>query len=530
MTLFSPLNVTLDYLYSLKFGMVRPSISVVYGCLKHQLAIYTNPLNSIDHISCSNLDQYTLSLQHITGKRYQPAYLATNQVGDDETTNTLRISQEAEDSLSFEWNKMEDEKFKHVTIGIDEKYSFDESVDISEGEIGLLDMIGKACEKSKYYAEGYRKGYFNFGSVFQSYELTYIQAPRITNVSINNSLSYVTWEQKTPSCKLNYTTIMFIGTLTKPLEMIVFGQGKNKFELPDLTDDSRSRKVLLLTNRLDNRYSLPIKVEMMPEQVNNQESNIKQKPEKKEGAKVEKSSSTTPLSLQHITGKRYQPAYLATNQVGDDETTNTLRISQEGEDSLSFEWNKMEDEKFKHVTIGIDRTLNRDYIVNIYKGEIGLLDMIGKACAKSKYYAEGYRKGYLNFNSVFQRYELTYIQAPRITNVSINNSLSYVTWEQKTPSCKLNYTTIMFIGTLTKPLEMIVVGQGKDKFKLPDLTDDSRSRKVLLLTNRLDNRYSLPIKGNIFVMNDIYFVILCIRLYVHNMLLCKNYEVVCTYA
>ncbi|TNN09812.1 hypothetical protein EWB00_005939, partial [Schistosoma japonicum] len=177
----------------------------------------------------------------------------------DETTNTLRISQEAEDSLSFEWNKMEDEKFKHVTIGIDEKYSFDESVDISEGEIGLLDMIGKACEKSKYYAEGYRKGYFNFGSVFQSYELTYIQAPRITNVSINNSLSYVTWEQKTPSCKLNYTTIMFIGTLTKPLEMIVVGQGKNKFELPDLTDDSRSRKVLLLTNRLDNRYSLPIK-------------------------------------------------------------------------------------------------------------------------------------------------------------------------------------------------------------------------------------------------------------------------------
>ncbi|TNN12846.1 hypothetical protein EWB00_003350, partial [Schistosoma japonicum] len=235
-----------------------------------------------------------LSLQHITGKRYQPAYLATNKVGDDETTNTLRISQEADSSLSFEWNRMEHENYKHVTIGIDKEFSFDESVDISKGEIGLLNIIGEACVKSNYYAEGYENKYY-IKKVFQRYDLTYIQAPRITNVTINNSPSYVTWEQKTPSCTLNYTTIMFIGTLTKPLEMIVVGQGKNKFELPDLKDDSRSRKVLLLTNRLDNRYSLPIKeeFEMMPEQVNNQESTIKQKHEEGGVAEEEMSSSTT---------------------------------------------------------------------------------------------------------------------------------------------------------------------------------------------------------------------------------------------
>ncbi|TNN15344.1 hypothetical protein EWB00_001456 [Schistosoma japonicum] len=225
------------------------------------------------------------------------------------------------------------------------------------------------------------------------------------------------------------------------------------------------------------------------------------------------------LSLQHITGKRYQPAYLATNKVGDDESTNTLRIVQERTTDMSFEWNKMYHEDFAHMTLGNDVKFDFDIAKDILNGEIGLLEVIGGPCEVVDYYAAGkYYWYWMTYE--FQRYTMTYSLVPRITNVSIQTSSdlsSYVTWQHEaSSSCKSSHTTIVFRGNSTQPLEMFTAERNEDKFYLTDVTDVSGGQQVLILFNRLGKHFSLPTIGNIFFTIHVSIVLLCIRISVQN--------------
>ncbi|KAH8856666.1 hypothetical protein KSF78_0009262 [Schistosoma japonicum] len=223
---------------------------------------------------------FALSLQHITGKRYQPAYLATNKVGDDESTNTLRIVQERTTDMSFEWNKMYHEDFAHMTLGNDVKFDFDIAKDILNGEIGLLEVIGGPCEVVDYYAAG-KYYWYLMTYEFQRYTMTYSLVPRITNVSIQTSSdlsSYVTWQHEaSSSCKSSHTTIVFRGNSTQPLEMFTAERNEDKFYLTDVTDVSGGQQVLILFNRLGKHFSLPtiVKFEMNAKNVKHEASTIK---------------------------------------------------------------------------------------------------------------------------------------------------------------------------------------------------------------------------------------------------------------
>ncbi|KAH8856668.1 hypothetical protein KSF78_0009263 [Schistosoma japonicum] len=458
-----------------------------------------------------------LSLQHIiTGKRYQPAYLATNKVGDDESTNTLRIVQERTTEMSFEWNKMYHKDFAHMTLGNDVEFGFDIHKDILNGEIGLSELIGGPCEVVDYYAAG---NYYYWGwmtNEFQRYTMTYSRVPRIANVSIQTSSdlsSYVTWQHEpSSSCKSSHTTIVFRGNSTQPLEMFTAERNEDKFYLTDVTDVSGSQQVLILFNRLGNHFSLPT--------IGNIFFTIH----------VSIVLLCIPLSLQHITGKRYQPAYLATNKVGDDESTNTLRIVQERTTEMSFEWNKMYHKDFAHMTLGNDVEFGFDIHKDILNGEIGLSELIGGPCEVVDYYAAGnyYYWGWMT--NEFQRYTMTYSRVPRIANVSIQTSSdlsSYVTWQHEpSSSCKSSHTTIVFRGNSTQPLEMFTAERNEDKFYLTDVTDVSGSQQVLILFNRLGNHFSLPTIGNIFFTIHVSIVLLCIRISVHNMCFCKTIKLI----
>ncbi|KAH8856652.1 hypothetical protein KSF78_0009257 [Schistosoma japonicum] len=235
------------------------------------------------------------------------------------------------------------------------------------------------------------------------------------------------------------------------------------------------------------------------------------------------------LSLQHITGKRYQPAYLATNQVGDDESTNTLRIVQERTSEMSFEWKKVYHEDFAHVTLGNDVKFDFDIDKDILNGEIGLLEVIGGPCEVVDYYAAG--KYYWVWRTYeFQRYTMTYSRVPRITNVNIQTSSdlsSYVTWRHEAPSsCKSSHTTVVFRGNPTQPLEMFTAERNEDKFYLTDVTDVSGSQQVLILFNRLGKHFSLPRIGNIFFTIHVSIVLLYIRISVQNLCFCKTIKLI----
>ncbi|XP_018653663.1 hypothetical protein Smp_166710 [Schistosoma mansoni] len=179
-------------------------------------------------------------------------------VENDTNKNTFRVIHEQTAAMAFEWNPMTHENFGYVYLVQEVKYWTDTTAKVGEGNIGLLEAIGKPCEASNYRAEGHSKNFFN--SNFQTYHMTYKRVPRIKNVQIQfllNMYTYVSWETERSACESTDSVIVFRGYSSEPLQMSIISSDQVEYNMNDFKATEGMEGVFILFNKHGNHFSLP---------------------------------------------------------------------------------------------------------------------------------------------------------------------------------------------------------------------------------------------------------------------------------
>uniref|UniRef100_A0A3Q0KS82 Uncharacterized protein n=1 Tax=Schistosoma mansoni TaxID=6183 RepID=A0A3Q0KS82_SCHMA len=228
------------------------------------------------HISILLALMMTLLLTKTVIGTYQPAYLKTNLVGKNPSTNTLRVIQEQTEALAFEWKSITHNSLKYVYLIQPTSY-FQQTVEyIYTGDIGKLPTIGKPCEATPYEARGYYSWGLGFSSLFITYAIEYERVPRIENVRIqkhSGSSSRMTWGREKSPCESN-TTIIFRGYSTHTLEMFVIPRNEVEYYVDHAKLKERRAEVFILFNKHGDRFSLPTIDELLDKKVNEERSTI----------------------------------------------------------------------------------------------------------------------------------------------------------------------------------------------------------------------------------------------------------------
>ncbi|CAI2733131.1 unnamed protein product [Schistosoma spindalis] len=183
--------------------------------------------------------------------------------------------------MAFEWKTMTHKSFGYVFLLQDIPNWFDQSVKVYEGNVGLLEAIGKPCEHSKYRAEGYTNDFF-FPSNFETFHMTYKRIPRINNAQIqlrSNLYSHVKWEREGTNCGPTDSTIIFRGYSTQPLQMYVITSNEIEYYANDFKAEEGMEEVFIVFNKHENRFSLPTMDKNPVWKVNKEQSTNKTKRE-----------------------------------------------------------------------------------------------------------------------------------------------------------------------------------------------------------------------------------------------------------
>ncbi|CAH8640731.1 unnamed protein product [Schistosoma rodhaini] len=194
---------------------------------------------------------------------------------------------------------------------------------------------------------------------------------------------------------------------------------------------------------------------------------------------------------------QYEPAYLETNMVRNDEDTNTFRVIQEQTTAMAFEWRRLTHKNFGYVYLLQNVPMWIDETVKVYKGDIGLLKAIGQACVVSNYRAEGYTNDFLASN--FMTYHMTYKRVPRINNVQIELKsilYSHMRWERERSACESTDSTIIFRGYSTQQLQMFIISSSQVEYHVNNFKAEEGMEEVFILFNTHENRFSLPTMDN----------------------------------
>uniref|UniRef100_A0A5K4FA13 Pur_ac_phosph_N domain-containing protein n=1 Tax=Schistosoma mansoni TaxID=6183 RepID=A0A5K4FA13_SCHMA len=236
-------------------------------------------IQSNEHIFVFFAVVIALALLHTVNGQYTPAYLQTNMVENDTNKNTFRVIHEQTAAMAFEWNPMTHENFGYVYLVQEVKYWTDTTAKVGEGNIGLLEAIGKPCEASNYRAEGHSKNFFN--SNFQTYHMTYKRVPRIKNVQIQfllNMYTYVSWETERSACESTDSVIVFRGYSSEPLQMSIISSDQVEYNMNDFKATEGMEGVFILFNKHGNHFSLPTMDKKQVGKVNNERPTIRTKP------------------------------------------------------------------------------------------------------------------------------------------------------------------------------------------------------------------------------------------------------------
>ncbi|CAH8635113.1 unnamed protein product [Schistosoma haematobium] len=194
----------------------------------------------------------------------------------------------------------------------------------------------------------------------------------------------------------------------------------------------------------------------------------------------------------HSVDGQYEPAYLKTNMVGSDTNTKTFRVIQEQTAALAFEWEPMKHDNFGYVKLH-ENVFLLSASVKVSKGNIGLLEAIGKPCEVSNYRADGHDNGYIF--TEFKTYGMTYKRVPRIKNVQIqliSNAYPHVKWERERSACESSDSVIIFSGYSTQPLQMFIISSDQVEYHMKELQTKNGMELVFIVFNKHGNRFSLP--------------------------------------
>ncbi|CAH8606299.1 unnamed protein product [Schistosoma intercalatum] len=195
----------------------------------------------------------------------------------------------------------------------------------------------------------------------------------------------------------------------------------------------------------------------------------------------------------HTGNGQYKPAYLQTNMVRNNADTNTFRVIQEQTTAMAFEWETLTDKDFGYVYLLQDIPNRFDKSVNVYKGNIGLLEAIGEPCEHSIYRAECRTKN--AFPSNLNTFHMTYKRLPRINNVQIqlrSNLYSHVKWERERTACEPTDSIIIFRGYSNQPLKMYTITSNRIEYYSDEFKAEEGMEEVFIVFNKHGNRFSLP--------------------------------------
>uniref|UniRef100_A0A5K4F6F4 Uncharacterized protein n=1 Tax=Schistosoma mansoni TaxID=6183 RepID=A0A5K4F6F4_SCHMA len=215
-------------------------------------------IQSKKHFSAFFAVLKAFSSLHTVNGQYEPAYLQTNMDGNDTNTNTFRVIHEQTAALAFEWKQMTHQYFSYVSLVQDIEMGFDKSVEVENGNMGLLKAIGEPCEVSNYRAEGYYKYYINRN--FQTYLMTYKRVPRIKNVNLQlttNMRPRLMWEREGPACEPTDSVIIFKGYSSQHLQMVIISSDEVDYYMNDFQTTEGMEGVFILFNKHGDRFSLP---------------------------------------------------------------------------------------------------------------------------------------------------------------------------------------------------------------------------------------------------------------------------------
>ncbi|CAH8632441.1 unnamed protein product, partial [Heterobilharzia americana] len=191
--------------------------------------------------------------QEVTGI-YEAGYLTV-----DSSRKAFWLIQERTDALVFGWSPFLQKNIRKLVLEQDIPLAFDPSTTVSGESSGVLEVIGTACESSKFNIVGKDPGFF-YDSVVETRNLLYKRVPRIQNVQVaekSSRSSRVTWQQETSSCGNNDPVLIFKGSSNQPLEMHFVEKNKKEFYLDEIRGEEGEEGKLILTVQHGSLFALP---------------------------------------------------------------------------------------------------------------------------------------------------------------------------------------------------------------------------------------------------------------------------------